>query len=317
MPCLSIIIPVHNTAGYLQKCVDSVRAQTLSDIEIILAENLSDDGSYELCDEIAVSDSRIKVIHLDIAGLSHARNCALKVASAPYIGYVDSDDFISNDMYENMYGAAIKYNADVVYCNFRRFSPDMPVPEDSGSGAETVRRPDDVIADMFMERISSSACTKIFRKELLENNPFPEGMYFEDHAVVYRIIGKSSVCVHIDRDYYYYLQRDSSICHTLSPEKEYHFFMAEYDRIGYLDKSLEIPSRTKDTIFRMQVLNCFLHLKNILKMKDASGFGNEISDMRSKLLSLKPEKQRMNGKLRYRLFRLEYLWPLFRLSHSL
>lgn len=317
MPYISVIIPVHNTAAYLKKCVDSVQAQTLSDIEIILAENLSSDGSAEMCDEIAANDSRIKVLHLNVAGLSHARNSALKLASSPYIGYVDSDDYIDRNMYEDMYNAAIKYDADVVYCNFRRISPETPAPEESGNGSITVRQPADVVVDIFMENVSSSACTKIFRRRLVENNPFPEGKYFEDHAVVYKMVGESSRCVHIDRDYYAYIFREGSICNAPSHIKELDFFSAEYGRINYLDRFPSIDTGTKEQVFRMQVLRCFIHLKKILKMKNPSEHMGEILEIRDKLLALEPEKHRMKMKFRYRLFRMKYLWPLFYLTHSL
>ena len=89
---VSIIVPVHNTADYLHKCIESLRSQTLQQIEIILVDNLSVDGSSEICDEYARIDKRIKVLHLSIAGLSIARNAGMRIASAPYTGFVDSDD---------------------------------------------------------------------------------------------------------------------------------------------------------------------------------------------------------------------------------
>ena len=97
-PLVSIIIPVHNTVSYLHKCVESIRNQTLKQIEIILVDNLSVDGSSDLCDEYALIDSRIKVLHLPIAGLSIARNAGMQVATAPYIGFIDSDDYIDSVM---------------------------------------------------------------------------------------------------------------------------------------------------------------------------------------------------------------------------
>ena len=94
---VSVIIPVHNTAPYLHKCVESVRNQSLKEIEIILVENMSIDNSAEICDEYAKIDSRIKVIHLPIAGLCIARNAGIDAATAPYIGFVDSDDYVKQN----------------------------------------------------------------------------------------------------------------------------------------------------------------------------------------------------------------------------
>ena len=85
----SIIVPIYNVEKYLERCVESVRNQTLKNIEIILVENKSQDNSPVLCDEYARRDPRIKVLHLSIAGLSIARNAGLKIASAPYVGFID------------------------------------------------------------------------------------------------------------------------------------------------------------------------------------------------------------------------------------
>ena len=98
MDCLvSVIVPVHNTVEYLPRCIDSIRNQSLKDIEIILVENQSNDGSAALCDEYMSFDSRVKVLHLPVANASIARNAGLDIASAPYVGFVDSDDLIMED----------------------------------------------------------------------------------------------------------------------------------------------------------------------------------------------------------------------------
>ena len=96
MSIVSVIIPVHNTADYLRKCVESVRDQSLKDIEIILVDNLSTDDSPAMCDAYAKLDSRIKVLHLPVADLSTARNAGIKEATSEYIGFIDSDDHISS-----------------------------------------------------------------------------------------------------------------------------------------------------------------------------------------------------------------------------
>lgn len=115
---VSVVIPVHNTAPYLHKCVESVRNQSLKEIEIILVENMSTDNSAEICDEYAKIDSRIKVLHLSVAGLCVARNAGIDVATAPYIGFVDSDDYIGVDMFKDLVEAMIENEADLTFCNY-------------------------------------------------------------------------------------------------------------------------------------------------------------------------------------------------------
>ena len=102
MPKVSIIIPVYNTAPYLRECLDSVVNQTLKDIEIIIVDDGSTDGSTEICKEYAAKDCRIKLLIQENQGVVVARNSGISLASAPYVGFVDSDDYIELDMYEEL-----------------------------------------------------------------------------------------------------------------------------------------------------------------------------------------------------------------------
>ena len=113
-PEVSIIIPVYNVEKYLERCVDSLRNQTLENIEIILVDDSSTDSSPQLCDKLALADHRIKVIHKKNEGAGKARNEALKVVTGKYIGFVDSDDYVEPDMFEKLCEKAEKYNSDLV-----------------------------------------------------------------------------------------------------------------------------------------------------------------------------------------------------------
>ena len=117
MPVISVIIPVYNAEKYLEKCVGSVLAQAEKDLEFILVDDGSTDGSGSLCDSLAEKDSRIKVIHKENGGVSSARNRGLAEAAGEYIAFIDSDDWIEPDMYRNMLRAARENAADVVMCD--------------------------------------------------------------------------------------------------------------------------------------------------------------------------------------------------------
>ena len=106
----SIIVPVYNVEKYLNQCVDSIMNQTYKDIEIILVDDGSPDNCPKMCDEYKEKDSRIKVIHKPNGGLSDARNEGLKVVSGDYIAFIDSDDWIELDAFENFFGAIEKFN---------------------------------------------------------------------------------------------------------------------------------------------------------------------------------------------------------------
>ncbi|MBQ7096661.1 MAG: glycosyltransferase [Clostridia bacterium] len=113
-PKVSIIVPVYNVEKYLERCINSLRNQTLEDIEIILVDDSSTDSSLALCERAAESDSRIRVIHKMNEGAGKARNTALEIATGEYIGFVDSDDFVESDMFETLYEKAKKYGSDLV-----------------------------------------------------------------------------------------------------------------------------------------------------------------------------------------------------------
>lgn len=113
-PKVSIIIPVYKTEKYLSRCLDSLTNQTLSEIEIILVDDASPDNCPSLCDEAAQKDFRIRVIHKENEGAGMARNSGLEIARGEYIGFVDSDDYVDLRMYESLYSAAVKHNADLV-----------------------------------------------------------------------------------------------------------------------------------------------------------------------------------------------------------
>lgn len=113
-PKVSVIVPVYNTEKYLEECISSITSQTIREIEIIIVDDGSREECAVLCDSLAKTDDRIKVIHKENAGPGFARNTGIEAAMGEYIGFVDSDDYIKPDMYDVLYNAALKNNADLV-----------------------------------------------------------------------------------------------------------------------------------------------------------------------------------------------------------
>lgn len=124
-PLISVIVPVYNVENYLRQCVDSLLNQTLSNIEIILVDDGATDNSPKICDEYARNYPSIKTVHKLNGGLSSARNVGMKEASGKYIGFVDSDDYVSKNMYETLWNLAETHQADCAYCEFTRFWNDI------------------------------------------------------------------------------------------------------------------------------------------------------------------------------------------------
>lgn len=121
-PLVSIIVPTYNVEKYARLCFNSLLKQSLINIEIILIDDGSTDSSGKICDEYAAKDSRVKVIHQTNRGLGLSRNSGLSVARGKYIGFVDSDDCVSQEMFKVLYENACRYNADISYCTYKKFT---------------------------------------------------------------------------------------------------------------------------------------------------------------------------------------------------
>ena len=128
LPKVSVIIPIYNVEPYLDRCIQSVRNQTLKDIEIILVDDGSPDNCPAMCDEYARQDNRIKVIHKKNAGLGYARNSGLDIATGEYVAFLDSDDFVDVVMYEELYKTAKEFGLDTCYCSFNYYQANKVIP---------------------------------------------------------------------------------------------------------------------------------------------------------------------------------------------
>ena len=142
-PSVSIIVPVYGVEKYLDRCVESLVKQTLTDIEIILVDDGSPDNCPRMCDDWAHRDSRIKVIHKPNAGQGFARNSGIEIATGEYIAFVDSDDYVEPDTYATLYAEASNNGYDGVFNGFSYFHPDGS-KEERGIVADISLSPDPV-----------------------------------------------------------------------------------------------------------------------------------------------------------------------------
>lgn len=118
-PLITVIVPVYNVEKYLRRCLDSIIGQTYQNLEILCIDDGSIDNSGEICEQYAARDARIKVIHQENQGLSTARNRGLDAAEGEYIAFVDSDDYILEDMYKKMLAKLLDYNVDLCVCQWQ------------------------------------------------------------------------------------------------------------------------------------------------------------------------------------------------------
>lgn len=190
---ITVIVPVYNTRPYLVRCVESLCKQTYQNIEILLVNDGSTDGSGLLCDGLASEDSRIRVIHKKNGGSSSARNMAIDQAKGDFIGFVDSDDYVEPDMFEKLLEAFERHpEAGITQVGRDEIDeqgnmlPDICIPPEE----EEIWSSEDFIRELLMHRGDCSLCTKLVRRELFEDpaNRFPIGLLNEDFRILLRLL---------------------------------------------------------------------------------------------------------------------------------
>lgn len=189
-PLISVIVPVYNIMDYLPRCVRSITAQTWQNIEIILVDDGSTDGTGQLCDNLAGEDDRIRVFHKPNGGSSSARNLGISQAGGEYFGFVDSDDYIEPDMYERLIKAALEKDAAMVQVGRDEVDeqgkalPDICIPP--GKTEEISNT--DFMRELLMHRGDCSFCTKLVRRDCLSEERFPLGVLNEDFHLLIRLL---------------------------------------------------------------------------------------------------------------------------------
>lgn len=173
-PKVSVIVPVYNVEKYLSKCIESIINQTLKDIEIILVNDGSTDNSGKIIDRYAVKDKRIKVIHKKNEGQGSARNAGIDIATGEYVGFVDSDDWIDSDMYENLYIKAKEEALDVAVCGRKVWSENNVITYKINMKNEILNDLQndlpDYIVNYLLYTYTVSTCNKIYKSKMLKNN---------------------------------------------------------------------------------------------------------------------------------------------------
>lgn len=213
-PKISIIVPIYNVRPYMKRCIGSIQAQTYQNLEIILVDDGSEDGSGLICDEYMQKDNRIHVLHTENGGLSSARNHGIQYASGTYIGFVDGDDYIEPKMYEHLESQMVD-GVDFVTCNVRQEFANRYIRKSeyckANGTAVRMDREEAVKELMLLRNIDLSVCNKLFRRDLFERVMFPEGKSSEDVPVIWEIVLSSELVVNNGYADYHYFHRKGSI----------------------------------------------------------------------------------------------------------
>lgn len=249
MSKISVIVPVYNVEKYLARCIDSVLAQTLTDYELILVDDGATDGSGNICDDYAVKDARIRVIHKENGGLSDARNKGTSEAAGEYIFYLDSDDFIEENALELLLSLIGKSSADIaaggIYnCYENKKTAQCGVSEEFiCSGTQAL--------GYLLEgtRITGSSCGKLIKTELAKKHIFPFGKTYEDAFYMPGLLLEAQKVAVTTAPLYNYWHRAGSITTVPFSHKAMHIIEAyEYTYGKVMESCPEFEARA---LFRL------------------------------------------------------------------
>lgn len=238
-PLISVIVPVYNIMDCLPRCVQSLQRQTYENLEILLVDDGSTDGTGQLCDRLAREDKRIRVLHKKNGGTSSARNLGIEWASGKFLGFVDSDDYVEPDMYMRLYQASgeredllVQVGRDEVDEQGRQLPSICEIPE-----REETYPAADFLRELLLHRGDCSFCTKLVPRRLLGEDRFPEKQLNEDFHLMIRLLQRTESVVSLPLCGYHVFYRLGS---NTRKKGENEFSRVFADNVDNADRVLEL-----------------------------------------------------------------------------
>ena len=294
MPKISVIVPVYNTEKYVEKCLDSICNQKLNDLELIIVNDGSEDNSEAIIKKwIKSNENKVKIKYLkkENGGLSDCRNYAIPYVTGKYISFIDSDDYISEDLYSNL-EKYIDENIDLIKFKMQKVDENGNILEkldgpifEKCTGEEGYKKL--CTSDKFLD----PACIYLYRTKFFKQNNFKyaKGTYHEDFGLTSLIILKAKSFVSTSEDGYYYLQSNNSITRDVNYNKEIQKskdLLKHYDNMIEKIKQYNISEKSKNLIKRYYT-NTVILKANDLKEKDLENYIKQIK-IRKMYKNIKP-----------------------------
>ena len=317
---LSIIVPIYNAERYLNECIESIINQTFDDFELILVNDGSKDNSLSICSRWKKKDKRIKVIDKKNGGVSSARNEGIKIACGEYLGFVDSDDYIDECMYEKLVKLVESVNADIGICKRvipgkkQNYGHDYPIQE-----SFTFKNNNGNWKTMFYQGdIETFVTNKLFKASFLKESKveFKEYSLFEDRLYLIQLYLYNPKMIYVDEELYYYRPVKGSSVHRYCAKrfliiKEIYKHELELNTKYENEKYLQVINKC----FAESVLNCIIQEKKRKKnqqkeMLEIFRKSEEFQDIYFKIdtLNLKSKKKRMFYLLFHQKYFVLFLW---------
>lgn len=227
-PLISIIIPVYNVEHYIEECLDSICGQSYHNIEILVVDDGSTDNSGNICDLYKEKDKRIRVYHKENGGLSSARNLGLEYAHGDYISFVDSDDFIRNDMIESLYAFMSEECCEIAECAFGNNC-------DKSVGKYKILNKHEALKEYLSSQYfypNVSVCNKLYKAQIIKELKFPVGKIHEDYLFQTMALNSVKNYGFVNDEMYNYRVREESITHRV-------FDYKDFDKIDMYKKRTE------------------------------------------------------------------------------
>lgn len=264
-PVITVVVPIYNVEKYLERCVDSILAQTFQDIEVILVDDGSPDNCAALCDEYARKDTRVRVIHKENGGLSDARNAGMDTAKGEYLCFIDSDDFIDPEMLQILYQLLTDNQADISICGVRNCF-ESGAYEQCPDERQFVLSGEEALKQTLMGReLAGTICNKLIRRGLCREHRFIKGRTYEDAFFMPELLLQAKTVAVTTKSFYNYWHRSGSI--TTKP-----FTERNMDVVDAYSYTLQVvreccPELTDVAMFRLYWAN-FVVLDKILATED-------------------------------------------------
>lgn len=237
---ISVVVPIYNVEKYLRTCIDSIMNQNYKKLEIILCDDGSTDSCPQICDEYAKIDSRIKVIHKKNGGLSDARNAGINIAKGKYITFVDSDDFLLEDMIETLYILSKKYDADFVMCKKMDCGDDdivsTIVPPCDSLNIKVFEGREKMAAYLKTNQIETTAWKKLYNRSLFGDLRFPKGKLHEDAFTTYKLVDSARKIVVTNKVGYVYRNNPQSIMNSGFSLNRLHSIEAKQMQLRFIEE---------------------------------------------------------------------------------
>ena len=298
LPLISVVVPVYRVEKYLDHCIQSIAEQTYSNLEILLVDDGSPDGSGAICDRWAARDSRIRVFHKQNAGAGAARNTALDAARGEIITFVDSDDYLHPNMFSHLCGL-MKDGVEIAECEIGITERD-DLAMDDGTGAEIlVCETEEALRLHIQDEVfRQTPPNKLYRRECVGDIRFPEGNLIDDEFFTYKVLGNARKLAHSSACMYAYRQQSGSAMHKPYSLRRLQGIDAKLQRLGYFEQRFPGLVREAKADLLMTCLGAMQGCLRSLKGEELETARGKLSEVLMKIVPVEiPEGTPLKRKL--------------------